>query len=812
MAAEITGLLIKKQNGTDNTLFATWGCVQVASQVDSYRVTWSYSTGNSYRSGRGSKPYWFSGESSNVKGTIATYTPPSNAKSVKVTVKAIAKKQTSYRWNKKGKKVKVTKPFFNGKAKSKTYRLSQSFKPENVSAPSVSIGNVVTSTDTVEKPNVLPDGTVDGNIFICIYKYKLTAVLDNIMDSKAKEIEFYVVQDTTPFTSGTGKVVTNRASFSCDVPVGHKYRVRCRAINTATGEKSAWSEYSSEVQTVPYNTIGEPQYSVETETSVKLYWAISIPGATSYEVQYTTNESYFDSSSEVSSVTSEKTYVYITGLEPGHKYYFRVRAINDQGESNWSHIIQVQVGTVPTAPTTWSLSTTAIVGENVVLYWMHNCEDGSKQSGSEIELIIDGVTEIKDGGAGEEDKASSYTLDLSGYTGGAEILWRVRTRGVTNTYGPWSVQRTIKLYAPVTLTLELGDSAEDTSSENVLSSFPYRIAAAAWPSSQKHMGYHISIIAQESYETTDATGEDVWVNEGAEIFSRQFNMSDDTNRFVYQLSAGDVYLVDGISYKVIVDVVMDTGLTAEAEDTFTVSWTDESYIVDGSVFITPAFLIADIFPECRDMEENLVENVTLAVYRRDYDGGFTEIASGIENTGSPSVTDLHPALDYARYRIVARNELTGRISFADLVDEPVLESSLVIQWDEMSNPVDIFSEELEEVPPWTGSMVWLPYNVSVSESHDPDVSLVEYIGRKNPVSYYGTQRGESATWSADIPMEDTETIAALRKLAVWPGDVYVREPSGIGYWANVVVSMSMNRRELIVPVSLTVKRVEGSGP
>ena len=41
------------------------------------------------------------------------------------------------------------------------------------------------------------------------------------------------------------------------------------------------------------------------------------------------------------------------------------------------------------------------------------------------------------------------------------------------------------------------------------------------------------------------------------------------------------------------------------------------------------------------------------------------------------------------------------------------------------------------------------------------------------------------------------------------GDVYVREPSGSGYWANISVSFSQTHRELVIPVSLSITRVDG---
>ena len=60
-----------------------------------------------------------------------------------------------------------------------------------------------------------------------------------------------------------------------------------------------------------------------------------------------------------------------------------------------------------------------------------------------------------------------------------------------------------------------------------------------------------------------------------------------------------------------------------------------------------------------------------------------------------------------------------------------------------------------------------------------------------------------------MPKSDTETIYALRRLQNWMGDVYVREPSGSGYWANVAVSFDINHKEVIIPVSISIKRVEG---
>lgn len=211
----------------------------------------------------------------------------------------------------------------------------------------------------------------------------------------------------------------------------------------------------------------------------------------------------------------------------------------------------------------------------------------------------------------------------------------------------------------------------------------------------------------------------------------------------------------------------------------------------------------------------MIEDVTLSVYRREFDGSLTELATGLDNLEGTYITDPHPSLDYARYRIVAVRNSTGAVSYYDMPGYPIQEKAVIIQWDEQwtnfdALPVDdglnIYSPES---PAWSGSLLRLPYNIDVSDQHAAEVELVKYIGRKFPVSYYGTQEEHTSTWSVEIEKTDMETLYGLRRLAAWLGDVYVREPSGSGYWASITVSMDNTHCELTIPVSLDVTRVEG---
>ena len=753
------------QSGSDSTIFASWTWTK--DHTENYKVKWSYDTGDGV---------WFVGSDSTTEYKQSTYSMPSNAKRIKFIVKPVStkhtvnEKETSY-WTAEWSTVK--------------YYDAKDVPPSKPSAPNVTINK--------------------GN--------KLTAKLENINIGNVKEIQFQIYKNDRTFVkSGKAKIITSTATYTTSVAAGSRYKVRCRGVRGKVyGE---WSDYSSNSNTIPSAPAKILRYKALSETSVYLDWA-NVANAKTYEVQYTTKKSYFDSSSEVQSTTVDATaagHAEITGLESGETYFFRVRAINDEGKSPWSEIVSITVGKAPSAPTTWSSTTTVITGESLTLYWVHNSEDGSSQTYAELELTIDGqktTQKIKNTtDEDEKDKTSSYVIDTSTYTEGSKIQWRVRTAGITGVYGDWSVERVVDIYAPAVLELSVTNSSGDML--ETLTSFPFYVSGLAGPNTQLPIGYHLSIISNEVYQTVDQVGNEKIVNVGEEVYSKYFDTSN--NPLLVEFSAGNIDLENNISYTVKCTSSMDSGLRAEASVEFDVSWIDDEYVPNAEISYDADSYTASIRPYCVDEDENLISDITLSVYRREFDGSFVEIASGLDNTENTYVTDPHPALDYARYRIVAITNLTGAVSYYDVPGYPIGEVGAIIQWDEEWTSFDSSSEneaDASEQPAWSGSLLKLPYNVDVSDKNSMDVSLVKYIGRKRPVSYYGTQLGESSSWKMDIPKDDKDTLYALRRLAIWPGDVYVRESSGSGYWANIKVSFSQTHNEVIIPVSLDITRVEG---
>lgn len=520
------------QSGTENTMYATWKWNK--DHTEEYRVVWYYSTGDGV---------WFIGSDSKVNIKQSTYSAPSNANAVKFKVKAISTKHT------------VDKKEVSYWTGSWSTEKKYNFKNNPPSTPSV--------------PNVDIDKS-----------NKLTATLDNIDPNiNAEGIQFEVVKvgnELSRFALRNDKIIRNHASCTVNVNAGVEYQVRCRAYRG--NEYSDWTGYSSSVNTVPSAPKKIIKLVAKSETSVLFDWS-NVNNATGYEVQYTTKKGYFDSSNEVQSMTVESVvgHAEITGLESGQEYFFRVRAVNDKGNSKWSPIKSVIVGKKPAAPTTWSSSTTVTTGEELKLYWIHNSQDGSKITFARLELTVGGKTVSQDYDFSsesdeEKDKSHFVVIDTSLYTEGTKIEWRVRTKGVINKWSDWSIQRTVDVYATPTLQLQLTNSSGSVI-DNV-DSFPIYIKGIAGPDTQTPIGYHISITANGSYDTIDSIGNSKVVSKDSEIYSNYFDI---TNELLVELSAGNIDLENNEEYTLTCTVSMNSGLTTTEKIEFGVSWIDVEY-------------------------------------------------------------------------------------------------------------------------------------------------------------------------------------------------------------------------------------------
>ena len=698
-------------------------------------------------------------------------------------------------------------------------------------------------------PELLPNPAIEIDTFD-----KLTIEFENIPDNKGIDgIEIAVYQDNNvKYATYTINVnpETRYASHISTLDPGHYYRMKFRSIRyfLADGTKSkdgiygGWTDYTSNYLTSPIAPESITQLNgkkiVEqgvTSYGVFVEWT-PVEVAKTYTIQWTINPDYFDDAPElVNSQTTEEgsgPKILLTNIELGHTYYFRVGSNNNKGSSlTWTPIKSINLGSRPSVPTTWSNTSSSVIGENLNLYWVHNATDGSLETSARLYLILIDMTNPEAQPITKEkiiDKIndpenpstiSVYTINYDDpeykfLTEGFIIKWKVQTRGVGNEFSEYSTEREINVYTKPELTLDIRNKYGD--SINNIYEFPFYIFLKSPTTTQIPLSYYIEITSNNNYETVDQVGNVKTVNVGDIIYKKFIDPELNAWELLAYMTPGDIDLQSGFTYTIKATISMDSGLIGMTEQTFSTEFENSSYDIFADIIINNQTLNASINPKANEWyyendepHTRLAQNCKLSVYRREYDGSFIEIASEIQNGENVFITDPHPALDYARYRVVVRSDENGTISFRDIPAVKVGEPSVVIQWAEKWTKFETSNNEEPIEPAWSGSMIRIPYNIDTSESNDKDVSLIEYIGRQHPVSYYGTQLGEASSWKVDIPADDKETLYNIRRLSKWMGDVYVREPSGVGYWAYINVSYSKTHNETIIPISFDIKRIEG---
>lgn len=469
---------------------------------------------------------------------------------------------------------------------------------------------------------------------------------------------------------------------------------------------------------------------------------------------------------------------------------------------------------------------------------------------------------------GSINQYAEYTHPSIRFSDDFRTYWIVRTKGSYSEYSPYTQPKALTVYTMPTPTCTVYNK-NGSSASGVNVAYPFTIHCSADSSSlQRPTAYTLEITSDSSYSSVDALGNRTYVSKNMVVYRRTITRS--VNSVTFIMNATELMLNPTTQYHAKITIGYTSGLTSTASDTFTFNPPERSDMdISTSVGIDRTMLTAYIRPAATiEDEERPALNTKLSVYRRNADGSYTTIATDINNctmkrcASAPSdwstnyynyayydatahmyyyvkkassipefdttktyykpslantqIVDPHPLLNYASYRVVATNAETGEYVFDDTAPVEVGCKQIIIQWDEEWAPFDVEAEPDSDTgdvyvstTPYSGSMIRLPFNIKTTDENDQDVSLVKYIGRKNPVSYYGTQQGVTSTWNTDIPKYNDDVVYALRKLAIYPGDVYVREPSGQGYWASISVSFSHSYDSLTIPVTFSITKVEG---
>ena len=614
---------------------------------------------------------------------------------------------------------------------------------------------------------------------------------------------------------------------------GHVYRLAARTVRVGSDDtreySEDWSEWTDVFEPGPAS-LSDFTAAMHTTTSILMEWepvgtntteGRELHSAVSYVIEYmaedvdlydkaltdVTNWDFATRSGSLGSVEVDQAYNYVNkinsdgtqpdvdwarsylwqGLDTGVRYFMRMYTKNEYGASlEYTPIHEVILGTKPYAPTVWSESSVISDGSAPILYWVHNSVDESLERRSKIEYTInDGevtsveTTNDRDQYGQWKSETRSYTIDNPG-TDGTIIKWRVCTRGVLEEYSDWSDWQEIKCYVkPVINVTTSYDSGIDISVALT--------DADTYTQVIKDVSVEISAVDRHVVIIPD--GRTKYVDAGEQIFA-----STTTSQSMH-IGASDISLGSNASYLIRVVVNTDAGLNAEQ----TIEYTSPIRSLIESNFGASVIL----YPET--LTSNISNASAVDVYRRDVDGRYTLLSEQVT-----TCIDKHTPLRDACYRVIKHSSDLTTVTFQDLGPVSFGEadwSKATWSNNQLKRPQDVI---LGAFIQW-GEDNWLSllYNLDTSPSYTIGSTAIEYDGRTDPVTYYNSMQSQTDSWSFDVLKEDRETLNKLREISLYAGDVYVREPRGVGYWAHVEVSFSETHAELIVPVSLTITRSAG---
>lgn len=792
-----SGLAVKSlgvgiQTGSDRGVYAQWKFAK-AGKASGYEVDWEYWDGSRHsqtaaqkKAGKPGSEKWMPGSSTTVSADSAQvgsgwyralYTAPSSALMVRVRVRPVSKTRSvhvsttkTYKNGKLTKTVNNTadKPYFEA---SWSGYASHDYRADAIAAPEVEVelaDNGLTAHVTVS--------TDDADATLC-------------------DVEACTLSGGA-YTKAMGKsdqAISGEGTWSFTLAAGVDYHIRARLKSETRSSKATSGWTYAAVATRP-GAPGDPEAAATGASSAIVSWDAA-DGATSYVVQHVAGDSAsFDTDPEsVDEVEITSGTLYTpSGLESGTLHWFRVKARNAAGDSGWSAACSCTVASAPEAPTLLDTAAAYMDGATARIRWTHNSTDGSSQTAGQVELTYTGDNAPSSGTTVDVGTAEALALDLTGLGDATVVAFRVRTKGAHADWSPWSGTSSFTVYAQPELACSAGQPDGEggeaaLSEESPLAAFPIYVHLDPSGGGNQVVGYDVAIVCTEAADVVDEYGRTVRASEGSAAWQAHLSTSDDP--YDVEVGAGECRLAEGGTYEIRATVAMATGLRAECDPlAFGVSLDADIAQPTATVTFDPDYLTADIVPACYELDgetgeetEVLRDGTTLAVYRVEADGDLVCLARGIDNDGASTVTDPHATFRECWYHVVATDTATGVSTAADYMDDSD-HDSCAIQWDEAWRPAGDGATRYD----YEGSLLDGFFNMSFDNDVAPVAEGVRFAGRKRLVHYYdGVGVDESASYTLQFALSDAETMALARALAAYPGDVYIREPTGTGYWARV---------------------------
>ena len=582
------------------------------------------------------------------------------------------------------------------------------------------------------------------------------------------------------------------------------YRVTARpdgvnlyAVTALATSTSIYSErYSSADIPVAPTDVSLETISADT---IRVKFDIPWQAATGAELSWSDHEDAWESTDQPQAYmidSADITAWNIGGLAAGKRWYVRVRLIREEDTkttySGYSDTQSIDLSSAPVIPVL-ALSAAVIRADGeVTASWSFVSTDGTQQVAATVAKVVNGVYQTLANVATAQ--RVTISAERAGWVTGQEYELAVCVTSESGRRSGWSAPVAVHVADPITASISQSSLVEQTLTEDGVERTVMSLIEMPMTVTVTGAGIggttRLVIERAETYHITRPDERDFNGFEGETVY-----IYAQTGESAITIDNDDLIgaLDDGAKYRLIATVQDGIGQHAEVEQEFEVHWSHQAVIPDATVVIDQTNMVAKLTPikPTGAADTDMCDIYRLSVGRPEliYPGA----------TFGTTYVDPYPTIgSNGGHRFVTR---TANGDFITADNE--------LAWTDMTEADGDIVESDSNIINFGYGRVELAYNVDLSNTWEKDFTETKYLG--------GSVQGDwnpavsrSGTLSAVVLADDTDTIEAFRRLAVYPGICHVRTKDGSSYPADVQVaeSYAQDTAHKIAAFDLTITRVD----
>lgn len=532
--------------------------------------------------------------------------------------------------------------------------------------------------------------------------------------------------------------------------------------------------------------------------TIRVTWTWTWNGADTAELSWSDREDAWESTDEPASYQVGNTHASqwnIAGLETGKVWYVRMRLGMSNGDnktwSDYSEAYSINLASAPAIPALDVQPPVVTKDGTILASWGYVSNDGTPQAQATLAVVTGTAqspvyTEIV-----RTQTAQHVSLSVArlGWTAGNTYGLAVKVASASGQDSDgWSDTFYVDVAEPLTAAItqsSLLQQTVDGRTYMALTSMPLTLTVTGAGVNgqtivaiERTKPYHIYRPDESEIDGYDKETIAVWTQQG------QAQITIDNENLIGRLD-------DSASYRIVATVKDSLGQTDSTSLDFEVHWSHQAIIPEATVVIDESAMIAILTPIA---PAGVATGDTCDIYRLSVDKPVM-IYRGA--TFGVKYVDPFPTIgEWGGYRFVFRTK-----------DGDYITEDNELAWVDI---YDTFEDEDNNIIDFGDGRVVLTRNISLSSSWSKDFQETKYLGGAVQGDWNPAVSRSTSLSAKALTLTDSETIQAMRRLAVHSGICHVRTKEGSNFTADVQVKEGFTNSTgfMVADFSMSITRVD----